>query len=197
MRGSVKCNNRNACIVYEQGDLEKRAGKVIFLTVHDVGSNHRSFMPFVEHKDMSEVFKKSIWLHVCLPGQDDHEETLPTRSDNICSFFSPSNPNPFQLRVSILGQARIRSTLRLGSVQVKEREFMLFARTPCKTIPFCSVRTFIGMGEGAGANILCRFALRFPNRCLGLILIDSTCGTAGFDEFIKYTVSTVITVIQR
>lgn len=42
----------------------------------------------------------------------------------------------------------------------------------------------MGMGEGAGANILCRFGLFFPNRCVGLILIDATGSGAGADELL-------------
>lgn len=44
------------------------------------------------------------------------------------------------------------------------------------------------MGEGAGANILCRFGLYYPNRCMGLILIDPTASAAGTDERLLYTI---------
>lgn len=40
----------------------------------------------------------------------------------------------------------------------------------------------IGMGEGAGANILARLALKSPKQLLGAILIHVTSSQAGFLE---------------
>jgi pimeloyl-ACP methyl ester carboxylesterase len=41
------------------------------------------------------------------------------------------------------------------------------------------------LGEGAGANIVTRFAMRYPNRCMGVALIHPTGSTAGFMEHFK------------
>ncbi|EYC39056.1 hypothetical protein Y032_0679g1461 [Ancylostoma ceylanicum] len=43
----------------------------------------------------------------------------------------------------------------------------------------------IVFGEGAGANILCRFAMANPNRILGTILVHCTSTTAGIVEYCK------------
>lgn len=40
-------------------------------------------------------------------------------------------------------------------------------------------------GEGAGANIACRFAMEYPNRVHGLVLVHPTGTTAGFMEMMK------------
>ncbi|CAF1058528.1 unnamed protein product [Rotaria sordida] len=40
-------------------------------------------------------------------------------------------------------------------------------------------------GEGAGANIACRFAMEYPSRVHGLVLIHPTGTTAGFMEMMK------------
>lgn len=47
------------------------------------------------------------------------------------------------------------------------------------------VKQVIGLGEGAGANIVARFAMAQPDRCLGVCLIHCTGTTAGFMESIK------------
>ena len=47
----------------------------------------------------------------------------------------------------------------------------------------------IGMGEGAGANILARFGMDYPEKCLGLILIHCTSTQAGVMEFFRDKVS--------
>lgn len=135
--------------VYIQGDIKDRAGKVVFLTVHDVGFNHKSFLPFVNCTPMTEVKKKSIWVNVCLPGQDDNDDLLPE------GYEFPA----------------------LDGI----------AHDLYYVLDRFNVNTVIGMGEGAGSNILCRFGLYFPNRCLGLVLIDCTSSTAGVEEYIKYT----------
>jgi pimeloyl-ACP methyl ester carboxylesterase len=40
-------------------------------------------------------------------------------------------------------------------------------------------------GEGAGANIGCRFAIEYPSRVHGLVLVHPTGTTAGFMEIMK------------
>jgi len=40
-------------------------------------------------------------------------------------------------------------------------------------------------GEGAGANIACRFAIEYPSRVHGLVLVHPTGSTAGFMEMMK------------
>lgn len=47
------------------------------------------------------------------------------------------------------------------------------------------VNIVVGLGDGAGANILTRFGMANPNRCLGLILIHPTCATASVKEYFK------------
>ena len=41
------------------------------------------------------------------------------------------------------------------------------------------------LGEGVGANIACRFAMTYPSRIHGLILVHPTGNTAGFMEMMK------------
>lgn len=45
------------------------------------------------------------------------------------------------------------------------------------------VKMVIGLGEGAGANILARFALAYPDRVLGLVLVHCTSTKAGIMEY--------------
>uniref|UniRef100_A0A914X6G3 Uncharacterized protein n=1 Tax=Plectus sambesii TaxID=2011161 RepID=A0A914X6G3_9BILA len=134
--------------VYIQGDLNDRAGKVVFVTVHDVGGNHRAFSPFVDSDEMATVRSKSIWIHVVLPGQDDDEDALPE-----------------EYQFPTLDQ---------------------FAHDLVFVLDKYELRTVLGFGEGAGANILTRFGLFYPNRMLGLIMLDCTSATAGFEEQIKH-----------
>ncbi|KAH7676186.1 Ndr, partial [Aphelenchoides avenae] len=58
--------------VYVQGSLLGGQGKTVFLTVHDVGTNHESLTNFVNHPSMRDVKSNSVFLHVCIPGQEDH-----------------------------------------------------------------------------------------------------------------------------
>lgn len=47
------------------------------------------------------------------------------------------------------------------------------------------IKYVIGLGEGAGANILARFGMRHHSRCMGLILLHCTSTTAGIMEYFK------------
>lgn len=52
-------------------------------------------------------------------------------------------------------------------------------------LDFLHVKYVIGLGEGAGANVLARFGLAHPSRCLGLILINVTGSPASVMEAFK------------
>uniref|UniRef100_A0A7E4VB68 AB hydrolase-1 domain-containing protein n=1 Tax=Panagrellus redivivus TaxID=6233 RepID=A0A7E4VB68_PANRE len=142
----VTVNGKHAALnVYVQGNLEDRHGKTVILTVHDVGTNHKSFVRFVNHPSMANVKANAIFLHVCIPGQEDKAV------DYVGDF-----PN--------LGQLGEDLTTVLDQLDV---------------------RSVIAFGEGAGANIICRFALASPNRIMGIVLVHCTSTTAGIIEYCK------------
>lgn len=60
-------------------------------------------------------------------------------------------------------------------------------------LDFLHVKYVIGLGEGAGANVLARFGLAHPARCLGLILINCTGSAASVVDSFKTKVISSIT----
>lgn len=52
-------------------------------------------------------------------------------------------------------------------------------------LDFLHVKYVIGLGEGAGANVLARFGISSPSRVLGLILINCTGSAASVLENFK------------
>ena len=47
------------------------------------------------------------------------------------------------------------------------------------------VKQVVGLGDGAGANIILRFAMNHPGRVLGVLVINTEgVGTAGYKEII-------------
>ncbi|ETN73875.1 Ndr family protein [Necator americanus] len=105
---AVQAQNCGALHVYVQGNLEE----------------HKTFMRFVNHPSMADVKNKSIFLHVCVPGQEDNA------ADYIGDF-----PTLDQIAEDL--------------VQVLDK---------------LDVKSCIVFGEGAGANILCRFAVSSSGR---------------------------------
>jgi len=58
------------------------------------------------------------------------------------------------------------------------------------------IKMVIGLGEGAGANILARLALTYPDRVLGLLLVHCTSTRAGImeyfnDKFMNWKLSSI------
>jgi protein NDRG1 len=131
--------------VYVQGNLDEKQGKTVILTVHDVGTNHKSFIRFVNHPSMSEVKQRAVFLHVCVPGQEDH---------------APDFVGDFP-QLAQIGEDLVCVLDKLD------------------------VKTCIAFGEGAGANIVCRFAMAYPNRIMGICLVHCTSTTAGIIEYCK------------
>lgn len=60
-----------------------------------------------------------------------------------------------------------------------------------------NVKLVIGLGEGAGANILTRFALAYPDRVLGLVLLHCTSTKAGILEYFNDKVKTLLNRLER
>jgi len=52
-------------------------------------------------------------------------------------------------------------------------------------LDFLHIKYVIGLGEGAGANILLRFGMAHASRCLGLVLVNVTAGKTGVMEYFK------------
>ncbi|KAL3116609.1 hypothetical protein niasHT_001356 [Heterodera trifolii] len=131
--------------IYVQEPSPNWEGKTVFLTVHDVGSTPQEFIEFVNCPAMSSVQQHSVFLHVCVPGQNDGAPKL---------------------------EGDFPSMNQMGESLVHVLNTM-------------DVRNCIGIGEGAGADILCRFAMAWPNRVLGLILIHCLATPHGIIESFK------------
>lgn len=54
-----------------------------------------------------------------------------------------------------------------------------------KVLDELKIQLCVGIGDGAGANILARFGLAHPERLLGLVLINLVSSGVGFLESIK------------
>ena len=54
-----------------------------------------------------------------------------------------------------------------------------------KILDELGVQLCVGIGDGAGANILARFGLAHPERILGLVLVNLVSAGVGFLESIK------------
>jgi len=96
--------------VFVQGDLEKlREGNSVFLTVHDIGSNHNSWVSFTKNEVMNGVTEKSLFLHVCAPGQETGAEDLP---DN---YTFPTMQELGEGLVTVLDILRVPRVICLGA----------------------------------------------------------------------------------
>lgn len=72
----------------------------------------------------------------------------------------------------------------LSSYSFQYPSFQILGEDLVTVLDFLHVKYVIGLGEGAGANVLARFGLAHPARCLGLILINCTgSATSVFDAF--------------
>ena len=51
----IKTEKCGSLRVYVQGELDGKDGKVVFLTVHDLGTNHKSILKFINHPSMVNI----------------------------------------------------------------------------------------------------------------------------------------------
>ncbi|XP_023937839.1 uncharacterized protein ZK1073.1 isoform X1 [Bicyclus anynana] len=126
--------------VHVQGDLSMQDKRCVFITVHDLGTNHTSMVDFVNCPAMAEIKERSCFIHVDVPGHEENSPDLPE------SYPFPS--------LQTLGEDLIT------------------------VLDFLHVRYAVGLGEGAGANVLARFGIAHPRRLLGLILVNCSGSTS-------------------
>ncbi|XP_076367718.1 uncharacterized protein ZK1073.1-like [Tachypleus tridentatus] len=142
----VKTQTCGVLNVFTQGSTKNITDNTpVFLTVHDMGSNHTDFHSFIEHPSMARIKARSLFIHVDVPGQGFDSTDLPS------DFTFPSMQQIAEDIVSVLD--------------------------------YFQVKYVVTFGEGAGANILARFAMAFPDRCLGNILLHCTSTVAGVMEY--------------
>ncbi|CAH1258747.1 uncharacterized protein ZK1073.1-like isoform X3 [Branchiostoma lanceolatum] len=140
----VKTDKFGDVTVFVAGDRKLR----VFLTVHDIGQNHKSFHRFLLHEDMKAILSKFCIVQITVPGQEDEAETLP----NDYKF-----PTMQEMGTEVIPQ--------------------VLASLGCKT------KDVVGLGVGAGANILCRYAMFSAYDVLGLCLLECSAESAGFLEW--------------
>jgi len=133
--------------VFVQGDLDKLRDGYVFLTLHDIGANHQSWLNFSKHPTMSEITGRSLFLHVDLPGQE------PGAKDLSSDFNYPTMQDLGTNLLTVLDQLRVNRV--------------------------------VGLGMGAGGNIMARFAMMHPSRCHGVVLLNTTASVASMMKQIK------------
>jgi len=126
--------------VFLQGDIERIKDGVVFLTAHDVGSSYRSWKNFVNLDGLEDVRKRSIFIHIAIPGQEPGAVDLPN------DFIFPKMKDLGLYLVSVLD--------------------------------FLRVKQVVGLGDGAGANIITRFGMNHPSRVHGVFTINNRCGVS-------------------
>ena len=66
--------------LFKKGDLEdvhrEKETKCVFLTVHDVGTNHSVWENLIGHETFECIKKRAVFIHVDIPGQEDNAEDL-------------------------------------------------------------------------------------------------------------------------
>lgn len=99
--------------VYVQGDIEQarkgdKGSYPVFLTVHDLGKNHHSWLNFVFHPSMNNVRERSVFIHVDLLGQENDAEDLPADK------AYPSMQTFGEDLINVLDTLRVKTVIALG-----------------------------------------------------------------------------------
>jgi len=140
--------------VIVRGDVRQPA----IFTFHDIGLNSVScFQGFFNYPDMLNLSKSFCIFHLNALGQQENARTLP---DGLELLEMP--PTPAEYVYPTMDQQ---------------------ASMVLSVLDHFKKRSFIGLGVGAGANILSRFALVHPEKVEGLILVNCNSGKCGWIEW--------------
>lgn len=127
------------------------------VTFHDIGLTSKTcFQGFFNYPDMKKLMKNFCVYHVNALGQHEGALTLP-----LGLGIQPA-PLPKDYVYPTMDQQ---------------------AMSILSVIEHFGIKSFIGFGVGAGANILCRFALARPERVDALIIINANASKSGWIEW--------------
>jgi hypothetical protein len=124
----IPTERAGALSVWVQGDLslaqkaESRDSCCVFMTVHDVGVNHNSWLRFVNSPAMGPIREKAVFLHVDLLGQEDGGEELtknyPTMQEIGEDLVNILDVMRVKVVVGLAEGAGANALLRFGSMHV-------------------------------------------------------------------------------
>ena len=88
--------------------MDKLRDGVVFMTVHTVAASFNSWLEFAGDANMEDIRKKSLFLHLVLPGQEPGAEDLPSH------YTFPSMDEIGLNLVTVLDSLRVRQVVGLG-----------------------------------------------------------------------------------
>ncbi|XP_013175105.1 PREDICTED: uncharacterized protein LOC106123383 isoform X8 [Papilio xuthus] len=109
--------------VHVQGDLSQQDKRCVFLTVHDLGTNHTSLVDFVNCSAMAEIKERSCFIHVDVPGHEENSPDLPEScSISACVRQVPVPVSPDAWRGPGYGAGLSAGTIRSGAGRGRRRQ---------------------------------------------------------------------------
>ncbi|KAI0224997.1 Protein NDRG3 [Lamellibrachia satsuma] len=169
-----------------QGDRSRAA----ILTYHDIGLTSNScFQGFFNHIDMQPVLKYFCVYHVSAPGQQEGSVPL-TQGYILPSGLRHSESEQLLSSNGEHGELKDKKRSSLGNLgDPKFAESYVYptmdqlAEMLLPVMQYYGLKRTIGFGVGAGANVLARFALLYPDRVDALALINCSSTKAGWMEW--------------
>ncbi|GFR73132.1 protein NDRG3 [Elysia marginata] len=138
-----------------QGDRSKQA----IITFHDIGLNHVTcFQGFFSYPDMQPILRHFCVYHVNAPGQEDGALHLKPEHDAL------GNPQSLGSRFVYPDMDQLADAIH-------------------HVVEHYGLKTFIGFGVGAGANILARYELNHHEKVDSLIMVNPTASKSGWIEW--------------
>lgn len=164
-----------------QGDR----GRTPIFTYHDLGLNSTTcFQGFFNFEDMQVILRHFTVYHINAPGQHEGARTLAYRgmttseSDTLLQAMMKNETEAAQ-RASSLTTLSNPEVLQGYTYPTMDQ----LAEMLNPVMQYYGLKTFIGFGVGAGANVLSRFALSHPEKVDGLVLINCTASRCGWTEW--------------
>ncbi|XP_064641167.1 protein NDRG3-like isoform X11 [Lineus longissimus] len=170
-----------------QGDRSKPA----ILTYHDLGLNHMTcFQGFFNFADMQPLLRHFCVYHVNAPGQQEGAIPLTHSVEGdkgqgekkdereVLLAEHSSTESPKRNRFSLHSTPTSPVVDGTGYPTMDQLGEMILP-----VLQYYGLKRVIGFGVGAGANILCRFALQHPEKCDALFLVNCTATAAGWTEW--------------
>lgn len=175
--------------------VQGERGKPAIFTYHDIGLNSTTcFEGFFSFDEMQVILERFTVYHINAPGQEENAASLPNHSGKnyVSNTVSQSESETLISSISHFEEgdpaARRASNPAVATVQPSQVNYVYptmdqLADMLLPVMQYYGLKSFLGFGVGAGANILARFALRHPEKADALALVNCSSSTSSWTEW--------------
>jgi len=158
--------------------VQRGKKETALVTFHDIGTNYVSFLSFFNYPEMRVILDNFTVYHISAPGHQNYSKDINNeycRDEQFNLLSSTRNSSDQSNEIFTISRESRRQNVTSNYPNMNE-----LAEIVADVVDHFEMKYFLGVGVGAGSNVLTRYGLLHPVKLLGLFLINPNDTTTGY-----------------